>query len=51
MLLYRIIKQYRRDCKEYGKDKLAVPLVDRLAWYALLWGVILGASVGIERII
>lgn len=36
MILLMIIITYIRDCKKIGKDNLAVPLHERLAYYIIL---------------
>lgn len=33
MILCWVLLEYRKDCKEYGKENLAVPLEDRLKAY------------------
>ena len=35
MILCWILLEYRKDCKEIGKENLAVPLKDRLTAYFL----------------
>lgn len=35
MILCWLLIEYRRDCKKYGKENLAVPLKDRLRAYFL----------------
>ena len=35
MILCWVLLQYRKDCKKFGKDRLAVPLKDRLRAYFL----------------
>ena len=47
MILAYVFIQYRKDCKKYGKENLAVSLEERLATY-LLW-VVLPLVVGIMR--
>lgn len=39
MILFFILKTYFNDVKEIGKDKLAVPLSERLAYYLALIGI------------
>lgn len=38
MILIIMIITYIKDCREIGKENLAVPLSKRLAWYLILIG-------------
>lgn len=33
--IFRILEDYRKDCRKYGKENLAVPLKDRLAAFVI----------------
>lgn len=35
MILIIVIIAYIRDCREIGKENLAVPLSERLIWYLI----------------
>jgi hypothetical protein len=47
MILCWILLEYWRDCKEIGKENLAVPLQERLMTYFLF--VVLPAIVGLVK--
>ena len=45
MILCLLLLEYRKDCKEIGKENLAVPLKDRLETYFFF--VVLPAVMGL----
>lgn len=46
MILFVVLRTYFKDVKEIGKEKLAVPLGERLACYFALVGIPMGALIG-----
>ena len=50
MLLFFIIKEWKKDCKEIGKENLAVPLSERLSVYFafVVFPIIIGIIVSLQ---